>query len=161
MKKKETNKTKQKNWQEKLFNKKWSNEMKKTTTKNKNKNKNCAKRKGGGWNLLKKMELIIWSTLEGVWQSYDEWCKGERGGLKDWKGWPWALGRMNEAMFKKEIAIGKWSMFFVQTFLDWIEQIDEIGFSSLTSYFKKIWYNSESGFLYTLPLSTLRGEARN
>ena len=48
MKKKETNKTKQKNWQEKLFNKKWSNEMKKTTTKNKNKNKNCAKRKGGG-----------------------------------------------------------------------------------------------------------------
>ena len=38
---------------------------------------------------------------------------------------------MNEAMFKKEIAIGKWSMFFVQTFLDWIEQIDEIGFSDL------------------------------
>ena len=35
MKKKETNETKQKNWQEKLFNKKWSNEMKKTTTKNK------------------------------------------------------------------------------------------------------------------------------
>ena len=71
MKKKETSKTKQKNWQEKLFNKKWSNEMKKTTTKKKNKNKNCAKTKGGGLKFVeKRMELIVWSTLEGVRQSY-------------------------------------------------------------------------------------------
>ena len=58
-------------WNEKNNNKKWKQEQE------------LRKKEGGGWNLLKKMELIIWSTLEGVWQSYDEWCKGERGGLKD------------------------------------------------------------------------------
>ena len=40
---------------------------------------------------------------------------------------------------KGEIVIGKWSMFFVQTFLDWIEQIDKIGFSDLAIHGRIIY----------------------